>query len=112
MKTIEEQIRIFHSNNPADLGCEYSMGVHAGYEKGLRAGVEFAQQWYSVEDELPPINMPVFVKYKLHTKSAIEYDALRRIKSKDTAKGWQWSHINFMFYFSKTVTHWRPIEYK
>ena len=91
MKTIEEEIRIFHSNNPADLGCEYSIGVHAGYEKGFKSGVEFAQQWYSVEDELPC--SPYLGKDKL---GKIE---LFNINEKSFIK-------------EVGITHWRPIEYK
>jgi Protein of unknown function (DUF551). len=78
----------------------------------FKAGVEFAQQWISVENELPDIDVPVLVKYKWDTRDNVDFAALRRIKNKDTQSSWQWSSIACRTYFTRTVTHWRYIELK
>jgi len=51
MKTIEEAAR------------EYSCGD--GLELSFKAGVDFAQRWYSVDEQLPENNVPVLIKNEL-----------------------------------------------
>ena len=70
----------------------------------FRKGAEFAQQWISTEDELPPINMPVLAEY-IFSSGQFDYQALRRIPTKENVKGWQWSSITFKTYFALAVTH-------
>jgi len=52
MKTIEEGL------NEAYKAC----GSNAYFGDGFKTGVKFAQQWISVEDELPEPNEEVFIK--------------------------------------------------
>ena len=98
MKTILE-VGKEHGNCEIDVICSACIFEEncISEEKLLsfKSGVEFAQRWISVEDELSPINEFVFVKYK-------DYDHI-----------W-YGIINYsgntdeLFY----VSDFRPIEYK
>ena len=64
----------------------------------FKAGVEFAQRWISVEDELPEIGDEIIVKLKEHTLK--KYQAWSIECRRD---------IEIIPVFA---THWRPIELK
>lgn len=86
MKTIEEAAK------------EYS-----DYEEGeyvFNKGVEFAQQWISIEEELPETDCFVLTK----SKGNKDEDYFRVL----------WFR-NFDFFtpeITSNITHWRPIEFK
>ena len=87
MKTIEEAV-IEYSEN-ADIDEEtYIADVYDGF----KAGVEFAQRWIPVEEELPEKLVQVIVKLE---------------------NGWHtttWITENGDFAFNVKPTHWRPIN--
>ena len=65
----------------------------------FKAGVEFAQRWIPVEEELPPPEESVLVKdcFGKHRVSVLMYDM----------KTWKTISMS-----DGRVTHWRPIELK
>jgi len=80
-------------------------GSNAYFGNGFRAGIEFAQRWISVDDELPEdietdgrTYIPCIV-----TNGETKTIAFRRLSP--LTKKWNW---NVMM----EVTHWRPIELK
>lgn len=64
----------------------------------FKAGVEFAQRWYSVK-EFPPEDVSEFILFKnKHSAYCFKPDSIEmKIK--------EWFKTN-------GITHWRPIEYK
>lgn len=99
---------------------EYSIRKENEHESYMRfeAGVGFAQRWISVEDELPEhhdaitetghyyytVN-PVLVKTK---NGRHDISARSKFKGNENSK-WSWKGSSI---FDKSVTHWRPIEFK
>lgn len=79
-------------------------------------GVEFAQYWISVEEELPEDsdNLVQTEKY-IYTENAViartvngKYSVSKRSKFKGNENSkWEWMGSSA---FSDSVTHWRPIE--
>ena len=61
----------------------------------FKAGVEFAQRWISVEDELPSIGDHILIKLK-----------------RDKLKIWRIFNEDDRILVSNYATHWRPIELK
>ena len=95
MKTIEEESRLYAESkaNPMFRSLEVSIA-----EKAFKAGVEFAQRWISVEDELPEIGDDIILKLREHP-----------------LKKYQVWHIADNYDIKLVpvyATHWRPIELK
>ena len=95
MKTIEEALNIAYEESKSN----------AYFGNGFKKGVEFAQRFISVNDELPEdtetdgrIHIPCIV-----TNGQTKTIAFRRLSP--LTKKWNW---NVML----EVTHWRPIELK
>ena len=84
MNTIEQALDEAYNN----------AGSNAYFGNGFRAGIEFAQRWISVEDELPEVSKQVIVKLPndWHTCT--------------------WLMKDGTFAFNVKPTHWRPIELK
>lgn len=63
----------------------------------FKAGVEFAQRWIPVEEELPPIGVEVIVKERFNEYEIYVFNSTRDrlIKCQDNC-----------------ITHWRPINRK
>lgn len=107
MKTIE-QASMDHIEN--------TMGQFLYKDQSFKAGVEFAQQWISVEDELPEAHIPyrndcIVSDYVIAKTIDGNWFKLRLIKW--TSKGRLFSNwVNSEDYTYFTVTHWRPIELK
>ena len=92
MKTIE------------DLAKEYSEKTNKAYSEiidDFKAGVEFAQRWISVKDELPENKKLCLVKIKTNNQESIEV----AFYSKDTHT---W-YITASCYKSSEVSHFRQI---
>jgi hypothetical protein len=88
MKTIEEAARelIAHAHNG-----DYTNFVQDAFKKG----VEFAQQWISVDEELPKEDGAYLVKTTaMYSGYFVAKFTLRH----------KW--------YQREVTHWRPIELK
>ena len=90
MKTILEE---------AKENCEYNQDSLRQYDKhfieAFKDGVEFAQRWISVEDELPNIGDHILIKLK-----------------RDKLKIWRIFNEDDRILVSNYATHWRPIELK
>ena len=89
MKTIEEAAKEYAKDKYL-----YIPDMVFQCENHFEAGVEFAQRWIPVEEELPEKLVQVIVKL---------------------ANGWHtttWITENGDFAFNVKPTHWRPIELK
>jgi len=106
MKTIENQV---------ELNCKYYNDYEkSAYELAFKAGVAFAQQWISVEDELP-------ISFERGEWDGLRSDYVIAIcKSGNWYKARTYSGFmdgsNFCIWCQEDdsvisqVTHWRPIE--
>lgn len=56
-------------------------------------------------NDLPEIGTVVLAECK-RIDGTIEYHKVRRIKTKDTSKGWQWSGADFNSYFTLEILSW------
>ena len=74
----------------------------------FEAGIEFAQRWIPVEEELPEVGEIVLVKTKINKVTTCEMyipkDYLGNILGE---KEWAASYN-----FKQAITHWRPINLK
>ena len=102
MKTIEELAKEF-SNTKGSQSCKLMREVEydTGRFVGFKAGVEFAQRWISVEEELPEyhgIDFYVLMKNERLDSDDINLGLIEGID--DVENVYQYA------------THWRPIELK
>jgi len=112
MKTMDEKAKEYGAamGNP-------EKPINATYD-GFKAGVEFAQRWIPIEEELPEksdkivvsgfysfTENPVIVK-TVNGKYSI---AKRNLFHGNKNSKWEWMGSSS---FSDSVTHWRPIELK
>ena len=74
----------------------------------FESGVEFAQRWIPIEEELPEVGEIVLVKTKINKVTTCEMyipkDYLGNILGE---KKWAASYN-----FKQAITHWRPIDLK
>ena len=100
MKTIEEAAREF-CNIKKDLIIDEEERYYKDFQKydGFKAGAEFAQRWTSVEEELPPLGVPVTCKYNMFGKECYW-------------SGTFYTEERLMHFIKKhlMITHWRLIE--
>ena len=94
MKTIEEAANELYPQNKPTMFTQFVAGLE---QSAFKSGVEFAQRWISVEDELPETiyDEKIFLKYPILVKNID--GALQVLNT--------FSDIS-------TYTHWRPIELK
>ena len=93
MKTIEEAaIQYANTKSSSDVFIE-------SHIKDFKAGVEFAQRWTSVEEELPPLGVPVICKYSMFGK---EYHWAGTFYTEERMIHFVKKHLQ--------ITHWRLIE--
>ena len=106
MKTIVEESRLYAESkaNPMFRSLEVSIA-----EKAFKAGVEFAQRWISVEDELPEVKNHGFSDLVL-TKNSYDNIMLERYDSE--SKKFNGIRYDCIKNNDGQVTHWRPIELK
>ena len=116
MKKIEEGAEIYYQSN------EYKKSNSLNrFDNIFKAGVEFAQRWISVEDELPEIttiNNHNAVNVKFKTIYGDERVCTATLESFPQHCG-ENSPMNDVWYVYpsgghvlRNVTHWRPIELK
>lgn len=93
MKTIEEAAKDFNDS--------HVNGHHPQkwVSDIFKAGVEFAQRWTSVEEELPPLGIPVICKYSMFGK---EYHWTGTFYTEERIMHFIKKHL--------MITHWRLIE--
>lgn len=107
MKTIEEAAN--ECANTYVKGYRDSYPANEGdFIDVFEAGVEFAQRWIPVEEELPEVGRIVLVKTKINKVTTCEMyipkDYLGNILGE---KEWAASYN-----FKQAITHWRPIDLK
>ena len=91
MKKIKEAAHEYF--RASQLGFE-----NPGSEAGFKAGVEFAQRWISVEDELPEIGDEIILKLREHPLKKYQF--------------WHIADDCDIKLIPVYATHWRPIELK
>ena len=93
MKTIEEAAKDFNDS--------HVNGHHPQkwVSDIFKAGVDFAQRWTSVEEELPPLGVPVICKYSMFGK---EYHWAGTFYTEERIMHFIKKHLQ--------ITHWRLIE--
>ena len=93
MKTIEEAVKDFNDS--------HVNGHHPQkwVSDIFKAGVDFAQRWTSVEEELPPLGVPVVCKYSVFGK---EYHWAGTFYTEERMIHFVKKHLE--------ITHWRLIE--
>ena len=96
MKTIEEALNIAYDE------CK----SNAYFGNGFKKGVEFAQRWISVEEELPKIGEKVITKMTKDKRTS--YGIATRIREEWEINA-HWIDHTFS---NMNITHWRPIELK
>jgi len=81
-------------------------GMQQLVERTFKSGVEFAQRWIPVVEELPLLRLPVLVKMSY---SFFNTD----IPATDCCywNGKSWINAIRQHHSNGSVTHWRPIEY-
>ena len=84
MRTIEEAL------NTAYDECK----SNAYFGNGFKKGVEFAQRWISIDEELPPVSQQVIVKLKNNWHACT------------------WLLGDGTFAYNIKPTHWRYIDLK
>ena len=83
------------------IAKEYACGksssevFRSAHEADFKAGIEFAQRWINVEDELPSIGDHILIYLK-----------------RDKLKIWRIFNEDDRILVSNYATHWRPIELK
>ena len=102
MKTIEEGLEEAYQK----------AGENAYFGNGFKSGVEFAQRWISVEDELPKEGVSVLIKndFGCFGINVLENGIWRMCTVEK-----KFGLLNLKEYELKkfaTPTHWRPIELK
>ena len=99
MKTIEEAaVFLSNENVLSNINWNHTSELErlkTKYYDGFKDGVEFAQRWISVEDELPNIGDHILIKLK-----------------RDKLKIWRIFNEDDRILVSNYATHWRPIELK
>lgn len=102
MKTIEEAAQEYGEKatgcfqNNLYPHCDETLSEVA--QKDFEAGVEFAQRWIPVEDELPEDSFQYLCK---------TIDNEYRLIIGEHIKNWIYPHV-----LKGQITHFRPIEYK
>ena len=117
MKTIERAASIYAEPIASDLShksmddlniCDLEDYIAESFKEG----VEFAQRWISVEEELPPIGEMVLTKMeKRHGDTWVQhyYSTATRLENQG-----EWQDVNWVDHSMSFghITHWRPIELK
>ena len=95
MKTIEEGAKELYPQNKPTMYTQFVAGLE---QLAFKAGVEFAQRWISVEEELPNPGDDIILK--LHEHPFEKYQV------------WHIADDYDIKLIPVYATHWRPIELK
>lgn len=95
MKTIEQASL---ENSKLHYCNAFSDELHKDADMDFRAGVEFAQRWIPVTEDIPDENYKGYVNFKIGN-----YVSCKKVDS-------QIEFLNLIDVYG--FTHWRPIEYK
>jgi hypothetical protein len=102
MKTVEQAAQ---ESRQFDDGLFPNWSDANIWDGAFEAGVEFAQRWISVEDELPE-QVDVYEDLSEEVLAKTDNGAIWLSKYDHFVKDWTDVEIYMK------VTHWRPIEYK
>jgi hypothetical protein len=97
MKKIEQAAKEFSEKAVPQFETPESIILTKAYRIGFTAGVEFAQQWHDVNEELPEIGYIVLLKSKTNGISTGYFSNGK-------------FEIDFNEMVNKDITHWREIE--
>ncbi|MCL2651970.1 MAG: DUF551 domain-containing protein [Candidatus Azobacteroides sp.] len=102
MKTIEEASSEYSGDNN-----NYTTLFTQQKKEAFKAGIEFAQRWIDVKDELPEDNMPILLKDRNGFIKEIGFLIGNAffVFNKNSQNGYH-------EIYNTKVTHWRPIELK
>lgn len=103
MKTIDEAAKEYANGVFEDFIESVDFFTSEDFENAILKGVEFAQRWIPVEEELPKVERSGFSDLVL-TKDCYDNVKLERYD-------FELKCFNELRYGFK-VTHWRPIELK
>ena len=114
MKSIEEAAREFADKRQTAQGRKETGSYPPA--AWFKAGVTFAQEWVSVEDELPEDETPVLTKIEFldaNDEKVMEDETLYSVAGYSrTIQQWI-KEIHYYFPDEEyKPTHWRPIERK
>ena len=97
MKTIEQAATEYAERNTLNAGADRTKR-----ENAFKAGIEFSQQWISIDDELPSLMQNLLLKLENGLYACFNADLIKNFKVK-----------NYKYlYEGIKVTHWRLIELK
>jgi len=101
MKTIEEEKKQAFDNAAITLaiGCMPIDESILPFELGFYAGVEFAERWIPVEEELPENDDLLLVKNADNKIATAMFDDER-------------FYVDYGAISPNRITHWRPINHK
>jgi len=111
MKSIEESAKDYANQYLSDSEQWIA-------EDGFIKGVEFAQQWISVEEEFPPNDGIDYLLYNRKWKHPDINPSGIRMGFYNPYLDEIWTHIHYSMYIDEYITehyaptHWRPIERK
>ncbi len=111
MKTIEEAA-IECANGYVEGYRNFYPANEGDFIDVFESGVEFAQRWISVEEELPPIGEMVLTKMeKRHGDTWVQhyYSTATRLENQG-----EWQDVNWVDHSMSFghITHWRPVNLK
>lgn len=109
MKTIEEAADNYIQSKYKEFALLDIIGEDTSikdFRDDFKAGVEFAQRWIPVEEELPEIGEKVITKMNKDKRTS--YGIATRIREEWEINA-HWIDHTFS---NMTITHWRPIELK
>ena len=105
MKTIEQAVKEYANLRVpvyvADTEITHTVeDLNMVAQVDFQAGVEFAQRWIPVEEECPPIDIDVVLKYRYFDRPLYWVGTINTI---ERLKHFLNKHLLF--------THWRPIDH-
>ena len=118
MLKINEAAKELYPENRPTMYTQFVSGLERA---AFKAGVEFAQRWISVEEELPEFTTidyhnAVNVRFKTICGDVRECTATLEKVSQHNFENSPYHNRWFVYpsggHELKTVTHWRPIELK
>ena len=114
MKTVSEAAKEYAEKAVPQFETPESVILTKAYKIGFEAGVEFAQQWYSVDDGFPENfgygNKDVFIKILFDDKIGTEEQIHINKRIFTHRIGWLWNLSYFEKEWKTKIIAWRPIE--
>jgi len=103
MKTIKDKAKEIRANSLLLLGVSKTIDyvtVSIREESAFLKGIEFAQRWIPVAEELPPLDRQIIVMFINFRKEVDYWNGM--LHTEERMNHFLDQHLKF--------THWRPIE--